>query len=644
MIFLWRIIQKNFFKPWRLFIFILKLCCAFIKGVILGGTKALEECFYHHIHINKQALYDYRLWFNNFHGISKEDQLAIKNRIGIMRHKVLFSILLCPDYKNEKKLHHKLDSIFRQFYSHWELLIVCDAALEKKIRLILSNYKNHAFIVKIIVTPEKSSRYYKWNELLSHASGKYIVFFDYFGELSEHALFLFAEEFNKYPETKIMYSDEDILDRQSKLFGPSFKPDWNPDLFISQNYLGSFLLYDKELVEKIGLFRAGFEGSELYDLTLRAIENIDEKNIRHIPHILFHKFFDSEEPLTKPASNPPTLSDKGDSSLDASKKALCEHFQRRGVSSEVHEISPRCFRVTYPLPDQPPLVSIVIPTRDRLELLKGCVESVMDKTNYKNFEIIIMDNNSTEPEVLSYLENLKQNNKISVNSFSGPFNYSAINNMAIRQSKGELICLLNNDIKIKSVEWLDEMVSHALRPEVGAVGAKLYFADETIQHAGVILGIRGVAGHVYRLAHADSKNHLGRADLVQNYSAVTAACMVFRRQIFEETRGFNAKKLAVALNDIDFCLQIRELGYRILWTPYAELYHLESSSRGIEDTPEKSQRFVSEIDYFKKKWDDLLCNDPFYNPNLTLEREDFSFAFPPRIKKVWLRQNAGFLK
>ncbi len=280
-------------------------------------------------------------------------------------------------------------------------------------------------------------------------------------------------------------------------------------------------------------------------------------------------------------------------------------------------------------------VNLIIPVRNGYELLRSCIDGILQRTRYSNIELVIMDNDSDDPKIIEYFEELGVNPKIRVLRFTGPFNYSAINNEGVRNSSGQIIGLLNNDIDVISPDWLREMVSHALRPETGAVGCKLIYEDGRIQHAGVILGFGGVAAHAHWFFNRDDSGYLSRLQLTQNYSAVTAACMLMRRSVFDEVGGFDEKNLKIAFNDVDLCLRVRKSGYLIVWTPYAELYHLESASRGNEDTPEKQLRFLSEVNYMKSKWGRTLIEDPYYSPNLTLDKTSFSLAFPSIGLKPW---------
>jgi len=381
-------------------------------------------------------------------------------------------------------------------------------------------------------------------------------------------------------------------------------------------------VYRTETIKRVGGFREGFEGSQDYDLALRVIDAIRPEQIRHIPRVLYHW-------RILPGSTSLAIGEKS-YATDAARRAIADHLARQGTAAEVsdEDTGPGMYRVRYRLPADPPLVSLIIPTRNGLALLRQCVESILAKTSYPNYEILIVDNGSDDEATLAYLADLENGNHARILRDPRPFNYSALNNAAVREARGELIGLLNNDLEVITPDWLDELVSHALRPGIGAVGARLWYPDDTLQHGGVLL-IGGVAAHAHRKQRKDCAGYAGRASLIQNFSAVTAACLVIRKATFEEVGGFD-ETLAVTFNDVDLCLKIRALGYRNQWTPHAELYHHESVTRGIDDTPEKRARFAAERSLMQQRWGDLLRNDPAYNPNLTLDRENFGLAWPPR--------------
>jgi GT2 family glycosyltransferase len=342
--------------------------------------------------------------------------------------------------------------------------------------------------------------------------------------------------------------------------------------------------------------------------------------VRHIARILYHWRAIPQSTASGADAKPYALT--------AAAAAVGEYLEKTGRPAQVSESEHigGMLRVRYPLPEKLPLVSIVIPTRNGLELIRRCIESIEEKTEYRRFEIIVVDNNSDDPETIDYLDDLQKASRIRLLHYDKAFNYSAINNFAVTHASGEYLAFLNNDLEIIASDWLGEMVSHAQRKEVGAVGARLLYPDGRIQHAGVVLGLGGVAGHAMKYFPREDKGYNARLVLIQNYSAVTAACLLIRREVFEHVKGFDEVNLPVAFNDVDFCLRVREAGYNNLWTPYAELFHHESATRGPEDTPEKQKRFSREIDYMQRRWKAQLAHDPAYNPNLTRDAENFALT------------------
>ncbi|RME61217.1 MAG: glycosyltransferase, partial [Candidatus Dadabacteria bacterium] len=401
-------------------------------------------------------------------------------------------------------------------------------------------------------------------------------------------------------------------------------------LLLSQNFLCHLTVIKSDLVREIGGFRKGYEGAQDWDLSLRAIEKLKDNQIVHIPFILYHW-------RVIPDSTAMSINFKP-YALTAGKKAIEDHLKRTNKQGKVdilEELSH--YRVRFKLAKDLPLVSLIILTKDKKELLKPCIESILEKTTYPHYEIIVIDNGSSEKESLEYLEEIKKNKKIRVFRKECPFNFSALNNWAVSKCKGEVIGLLNNDLEVINGEWLSEMVAELLQPKVGVVGARLWYPNDVIQHAGVILGIGGIAGHAHKGLPKGNPGYFNRGCLTQWFSAVTAACLITYRSVYKEVGGLDEGVLAVAFNDIDFCLKVGKAGYKIVWTSYAELYHYESASRGYESTPQKFARFEREVSVMKERWGEILENDPFYNPNLTLTSENFALAFPPRVKKPWLR-------
>ncbi|MGF6351092.1 glycosyltransferase family 2 protein [Variovorax sp. W2I14] len=432
--------------------------------------------------------------------------------------------------------------------------------------------------------------------------------------LSAHALFMIAKEVVAHPEARMLYADTDAIDAAGQRSNPCFKPDWNPDLFLSRNLFSPMAVIQAGLFDQAEGLNAAAEGAQGFDLALRCVERIRPDQIRHIPRILSH----SSAPRAAPGA--------------ADEQALDRHFQRTGTAATA-EAMPHGLRARYALPEAPPFVSLVIPTRNGVNLVRQCIESIVLETAYPNYEILLVDNGSDDPEALAYFAALGAQPGITVIRDDRPFNYSALNNAAVAQASGELVGLLNNDIEVISPDWLHEMVSLALQPGVGAVGAKLLYPDMTIQHGGVVLGIGGMAGHAHKHLPSSVAGHGGRAQLVQNFSAVTAACLVVRKSLYEQVGGLDEAQLGVAYNDVDFCLRLRQAGYRNVWTPYAELLHHESASRGLEVAAESRDRLARESAFMQSRWAGLIADDPAYNPNLTLDTEDFDLAWPPRTPR-----------
>ena len=378
-------------------------------------------------------------------------------------------------------------------------------------------------------------------------------------------------------------------------------------------------------MKKIGGFREGFEGAQDYDLALRCVEHLEHHEIVHIPRVLYHWRVHKESTAQAVGVKP--------YSRLAGEKALNEHLQRRGIKGEARQV-PEGYRVSYDLPEPLPLVTIIIPTRNALSLIRQCIDSIVENTKYSNYEILIVDNESDDIETLQYFKSIKVDPRIRIIRLGGPFNFSALNNAAVKQAKGTFVGLVNNDITVIAPNWLAEMVSIANQPQVGAVGARLWYPNDTLQHGGVVLGVGGVAGHSHKGSLRGCYGYFSRMSVISGFSATTGACLVIKKSIYEQVGGFNEEQLPVAFNDIDFCLRVLKLGYRNVWTPYADMYHLESASRGFEDIPEKQARFRKEIEYMKSQWNDVLLDDPAYNPNLTLEYEDFSLAWPPRSRNL----------
>ena len=561
----------------------------------------------------------YEEWIEKVETPSLPNQKDIINNLKLWPYLPQFSIVMPTYNTQEKYLRECIESVINQSYPHWEFCIADDASPDKRIVEILDEYANLDKRIKITKRKTNGHISEATNSAIELATGDFIVLLDHDDLISEHALYFMAEHVKKFPNSKIIYSDEDKIDEKGYRTSPHFKSDWNPDLFYSQNYVSHLGIYKTELINKIGGFRAGVEGSQDYDLLLRCLPHVKHSEIHHIPRILYHwRMIEGSTALTANEKNYTTK---------AGIKALQDHFKENGPDgvSIQQGMFPNTYKVNWPIPQDAPLVSLLIPTRDRKDITQLAVESIIEKTTYQNYEIIILDNGSIEKETLDWFTKIqKQDQLVTVLRYNHPFNYSAINNFGVKHAKGSIIGLVNNDIEVISPEWLSEMVSHAVRSDIGCVGAKLYYSDNTIQHGGVIVSLGGVAGHSHKHYPKKSSGYFHRLKLTQNYSAVTAACLLVRKNIYIEVGQLNEKDLKIAFNDVDFCLKVFKAGYRNIWTPYAELYHHESISRGAEDSPDKIARFNKEIFYMKKTWETSLKEDPYYNPNLTKAREDFS--------------------
>ena len=570
----------------------------------------------------------YASWIESYDTLTETDQHQISQHLASFALQPLLSVVM-PTYNTpEKYLRRAIESVQEQLYPHWELCIADDASTAPHVRAVLEEYQRADNRIRVVCRPENGHISAASNSALELATGDFVVLLDHDDELSPTALYLVANEINLHPEVDILYSDQDKIDAQGNRREPCFKPDWNPDLFFSQNMVSHLGVYRTDLIRQIGGFRVGYEGSQDYDLCLRCLPLTSADRIRHIPAILYHWRAIAGSTAISADIKPYTHS--------AAVRAISDYF--KAIDPEIKVQAGKFstnYHVVYPLPQPVPLVSLIIPTRDGFAVLKQCVESILQKTSYKNFELIVVDNQSTDKRTLAYLQEIAGRERVRVLSYDAPFNYSRINNWAVDQASGDIIGLINDDIEVICPDWLTEMVRHAVRKEIGAVGAKLLYHNKTVQHGGILLGISGIAGHAHQFSHHADPGYFGRLAVTQNIAAVTGACLVVRKEIYQQVGGLEEEHLGVALNDVDFCLKVMAAGYRNIWTPYAELFHHESFSRGAEDTAEKKQRFNKEISYLQKRWHNLLLADPFYNPNLSLYSTDFSLAWPPRISSPW---------
>ncbi len=575
---------------------------------------------------------NYAAWHARHYQLHKTDQEKIRSHIQQFAKKPFISVILPTYNPPEVWLRKAIESVQNQLYPHWELCIADDASTDSTTKQILKEYAAKDKRIKVVFREQNGHISESSNSAIELAQGEYIALLDHDDELTEDALYGVAWAINERPGVKLIYSDEDKYTPQGFLDGFYFKPDYSPDLLYSHNYICHLGVYHLETLRQIGGFRKGYEGSQDWDLALRFIRAIDPKTeIYHLPRVLYHW-------RMIPGSTGLDISYKN-YAIEAAKKAIADDIRARhpGRSFEVISLVdiPGNFRVRYLLA-QKPKVSLIMLTRDGMHVLKTCVDSILAKTQYPNFELIIVDNGSAQAETLAYFEKIKQDARVRVLRYDIPFNFSKLNNLAVPAAEGKILGLINNDLEVLQGNWLEEMVSHAARPEIGCVGAKLLYPHGALQHGGVIVGLGGVAGHSHKGFPGSHPGHARRLQLIHNLSAVTAACLLIRKEVYLEVGQLDETNLKIAFNDVDFCLKVKQRGYWNLITPYAELIHHESATRGYEDNPEKVARFEKEKAYMANKWGPTLAIDPFYNPNFTLDREDFSLADQPRMPKPWL--------
>ena len=527
--------------------------------------------------------------------------------------------IVVPLYKTpEKYLRQLVDSVKDQTYPNWELCLSDGSGADSPLTGFLKGLEAEDERIHVVYNEKQLQISENTNAGIEIATGDFIAFADHDDELTPHALFECVKALNKDPKIRLLYSDEDKMSMDGhKFFQPHFKPDYNPDLLCTVNYICHLFVVKREIIEKVGVFRKEFDGAQDYDFIFRCVEAADPSEIYHITKILYH--WRCHEDST--AENPESKT----YAFEAGKRAIEEHYKRTGINAEVFQGEFLGLYRTRFIRDHDPLISIVIPNKDHIDDLKRCMDSIDRKSTYRNYEYIIVENNSTEESTFQYYKDLeKENPKAHVVYWDKEFNYSAINNYGVSFAKGEYILLLNNDTEIINEDCLEQLLGYCMRSDVGAVGARMYYEDDTIQHAGVVIGFGGIAGHCFVLQPRGTTGYCHRIICAQDYSAVTAACMLVKRSAFDKVGGLT-EELAVAFNDIDFCMKLREAGYLIVYNPYAELYHYESKSRGLEDTPEKVARFNKEMQTFERRWPDIMRDgDPYYNPNLTLKSQDFS--------------------
>lgn len=589
---------------------------ATIKKCFIKLIKKVKSIFYRRI---LHKLNDYEKWIYFNEPNKKELEKQRKHKFEIQPK---ISVIV-PMYNTPIKFFTELiDNMIGQTYTNWELCFA-DGSPEKNEKIEQICSKDSRIKYKFLNNNKGISG--NTNEALKLATGDYISLLDHDDLLPIFALYEVVKTINENPEVEFIYSDEDKIMNKKRL-EPYFKPDFAIDTLRSNNYICHFSTFKKELMDKLEGFRSNYDGAQDYDIILRMSEITDK--IIHIKKILYHWRIHKESTAAISAG------DAKPYAFEAGKRAIEEHLKRVGLKAKVeHGFSLGIYRTIYEVIGNPK-VSIIIPNMDHIDDLKKCIDSILEKTTYKNYEIIIVENNSKNDETFKYYDKIKQNDKIKVIIYKEKgFNYSKIINLGVKEATGEFIMQLNNDTELLTPNWLEELIGYAQRKDVGAVGIKLYYPDYTIQHDGVILGIGGIGGHIFKNYPQNVRGYFSKDTYVQNLSAVTAACIISRKEIYEEVGNMD-EKFEVAFNDLDFCLKIRDKGYLIVIDPYVEMLHYESKSRGYEDTEEKKKRFSGEIARFKEKWGNVLKKgDPYFNSNFRLDIEDYKILSDKVNKK-----------
>ena len=553
------------------------------------------------------------------------DEAALeKQRHHHFEYSPLISVAV-PAYRTpEKFLAQMIDSLLAQTYGNWELCIANGSPEDGAMKKVLEEYTKKDSRIRVSELTENKGIAGNTNAALEMARGEFVGLLDHDDLLAPNALYEIVRALDEDRTLDAVYTDEDkVTTELDEHFQPHLKPDFNLDLLRSNNYICHFFVVRRSIVQKVGGFRQEFDGAQDHDFIFRCIETAEK--VGHIPEILYHWRTHKASTADNPASKM--------YAFDAGKRAIEAHLKRTGTEGTVsHTPDLGFFRVKYPVLGQP-LVSIIIPNKDEKETLKACIDSIREKTEYPNYEIIIVENNSTTDEIFQYYKELSQDPRIRLLRWKKEFNYSAINNYGVRHANGEYLLFLNNDVTVITPGWIKELLGVCQRSEVGAAGVKLIYPDDTIQHAGCVIGLGGIAGHMFVDMPANRTGYLHKASILQDMSAVTAACMMMKRTAFEEAGGFT-EKLSVAFNDVDLCLKVRKNHKLIVYDPYVQLYHMESKTRGAEDNKEKVRRFQEEIEYMRCQWLDILKKgDPYYNKNLSLTKWNYSLRPLPGMTK-----------
>jgi GT2 family glycosyltransferase len=576
---------------------------------------------------SRLASRQYRRWIKSYEVVTSALREQMRAEIGRWPTRPLISVIM-PSYNIDPKwMSQAIESVRRQIYPHWQLCISDDASTLPGIRPLLERFAAEDSRIRVTFRSENGHISVNSNTALALAGGEYIALMDADDLLSDDALFWVARETAAHPDVDLLFSDEDKIGSDGKRFSPNFKSAWNPALMLSQNAFSHLGVFRRSLVQEVGGFRKGFEGSQDYDLTLRCAERTTPDRIRHIPRILYHW-------RALPDSTASTASAKS-YAWKAGRKAIAEHLRRRGVSAQVKPALQNYYQVDYDSLAPAPLVSVIVPTTFSTGITARCLDSILTKSSYKNFEVLLVartDHVRIARLGGGALAGILEYPRVRVVEYDDKlFNFSRVSNLGAGVSNGNMLCFLNDDVEAISENWLENLVARASLQSVGAVGAMLYYASNVIQHAGVILGVDRLADHAWKNWPRGYAGYFGRGVLEQDLSCVTAACMLVRREVFESVGGFD-ESLPAAFNDVDLCIKIRQIGARIVWTPTVEMVHHESLTLGHHDSPARRDQFRRDVRVIQTRWRDVLGADPCYNPNLSLKAGAlFSLSWPPRV-------------
>lgn len=591
-------------------------------GTIPKASKAFFKAAKRHglvtvLKKSNEIASDYDLWISNRE--MKYDQNEVQREIQNFIYQPKISIIMPVYNVEEEYLRAAIDSVVNQYYENFELCIADDASTLTHIKPLLKSYAEKDSRIKVVFRKENGHISKTSNDAIKLATGEYLAFMDNDDLLKPEALFEMVKKVNEDSTLDLIYSDEDKVSFDGRIRqDPFFKPDWSPDSFLGHMYICHFVMYRKELVDKLGGLRVGYEGAQDYDLALRFTE-ITSK-IGHVSKILYHwRMIPTSTASGSGAKN---------YAFEASIKAKNDAIVRRGWNAHIEADEEKSLTNFVFHTSEKDLVSIIIPTKNHGDDVKKCIDSIFDSKPKVAYEIILVDNGSDESKSLEIFKQLEKRENITILTLPIPFNYSKLNNEAVKIANGNLLLFLNNDTEVISGEWLDRLAGQALLKSTGAVGAMLYYPDDTIQHAGVI-GTNNIPGHAFHGLNRGEYGYFARLLLNYNFSAVTGACLMVEKSKFEKVNGFDEENLAIAFNDVDLCYKLLNEGYYNVLRHDVELYHYESKSRGSDEAPEKKERFARELSYMQSKWSHIMIDDPFYNSNLT--RENYYFTFRKNV-------------